>query len=80
KFTNLLPEAAPQWTVRRGAEQLRDHMIANGMTADVLEGPSLQRVKYLRSKIDNGAMTPDLRWMPADDPTGEADPQLDGVR
>ena len=62
KFTDRFPQAAPQWTVRRGAETLRDEMRANGLDADILEGSRLQRVKHLRRQIADGLIGEDLRW------------------
>ena len=61
KFENMFPEARPQWTVRTGAESLRDAMVANGLTLEQLEGDRFMRVRHLRRGMEDGTITEDLR-------------------
>ena len=62
KLCNRFPEAVPQWTVRRGAESLRDAMVANGLTIDDLEGARYMRLRHLQQSMDAGRLTSDLQW------------------
>lgn len=66
KLAAVLPNATPQWTVRRGAEELRDLFIAAGLTRDELEGGGLQRIVHVRNLIDSGRLDDGLRWTAAD--------------
>jgi nucleoside-diphosphate-sugar epimerase len=61
KYEALVPDAAAQWTVRRGAETLMEAMHAWNLDLSVLEGPHLQRVKQLLEGQAAGRVTPDLR-------------------
>ncbi len=61
KFESTFPDDRPRWTVRKGAESLRDAMVANGLTLDQLEGGRLMRVQTLRQGIASGAISEDLR-------------------
>ncbi|MEM9515294.1 MAG: SDR family oxidoreductase [Actinomycetota bacterium] len=62
KLANRFPAAQPQWTVRRGAESIRDAMLANGLTLDDLEGVRYMRLRQLQERIDDGSIAKDLRW------------------
>lgn len=66
KFEKLFPEDRPQWTVRAGAESLRDAMVANDLTLEQLEGGRFMRVHTLRQGIESGRISSDLRPNPAD--------------
>ncbi len=61
KFASLVPEAVPQWTVRRGAETLLEAMRSLDLGLEVLEGSHLQRVKHLLAGQAAGRVTEDLR-------------------
>lgn len=62
KIERLLPEFQPQWTVRRGAAQLRDAYRAVGLSeADVL-GPRFRRLDVLRELLASGQIDSTLRW------------------
>ena len=63
KFTDRFPEAAPQWTVRTGAESLLAAMRANGLTHDDLEGATYMRLRKLQELMGNQALAADLRWL-----------------
>jgi len=65
KLVERFPEAAPQWTVRRGVESLRSAMTANGLTLEELEGPRFMRLRTLQQLMESGAVEPGLRWTAA---------------
>ncbi len=62
KLMRTLPEYQPQWTVKRGMEQLRDAFAANGLTRDELLGDRYFRIKRLRSLQAQGLLDDALRW------------------
>jgi nucleoside-diphosphate-sugar epimerase len=70
KIMRTLPEYQPEWTVRRGMEQLRDAFKANGLTRDELLGDKYFRIKRIRSLQSEGLLDDSLRW------TSDASPVL----
>jgi len=62
KLMRTLPEYRPQWTVRRGMEQLRDAFEANGLTRDELLGDRYFRIKRIRALQSEGLLDASLRW------------------
>ena len=62
KLMQTLPEYRPQWTVRRGMEQLRDAFEANGLTRDELLGDKYFRIKRIRALQSEGLLDASLRW------------------
>jgi nucleoside-diphosphate-sugar epimerase len=62
KLVDVLPEAAPQWTVRQGVKELYDAYQAVGLTLDDLTGHRLQRIRHVRDLLERDALTSDLRW------------------
>jgi len=62
KLMRTLPEYQPQWTVRRGMEQLRDAFEANGLTRDELLGDKYFRIKRIRALQSEGLLDASLRW------------------
>jgi len=62
KICRTLPEFRPQWTVRRGIEQLfaayKDHML----TLQEFTGTRYVRIKHLSSLLENSRLDPNLRW------------------
>ncbi len=73
KFAALVPDAVPQWTVRRGAESLLEAMRSLELGLTVLEGSHLQRVKHLLAGQAAGRVSDDLRSL-------ESGLQLDSIR
>lgn len=65
KLMTTLPEYEPQWTVRRGMEQLRDAFRENGLTREELLGDKYFRIKRLRALQASGVLDDDLRWTTA---------------
>ncbi len=62
KLARVLPDARPQWTVRRGAEELRDAYARVGMTTEDFSGPRYLRIKRVQELQDGGRLDDDLRW------------------
>jgi nucleoside-diphosphate-sugar epimerase len=62
KIAKTLPEFEPQWTVRRGMEQLRDAFRANSLTREELAGDRYFRIKRIRALQSQGALDESLRW------------------
>ena len=61
-----LPEYQPQWTVRKGMEQLRDAFQEDGLTREELLGDRYFRIKRLRSLQAQGLLNDSLRWTATD--------------
>jgi nucleoside-diphosphate-sugar epimerase len=62
KLANTLPEFQPQWTVRRGMEELRDAFEAYGLTRDDLAGDRYFRIRRIRKLQSEGLVDGSLRW------------------
>lgn len=62
KLMRALPEYQPQWTVRRGMEQLRDSFEANGLTREELFGDRYFRIRRIRALQSEGLLDASLRW------------------
>ena len=64
KLARTLPEYRPQWTVRRGMEQLRDAFQRYGLTREELVGDRYFRIKRIRALQAEGVLDETLRWIP----------------
>jgi nucleoside-diphosphate-sugar epimerase len=62
KITSTLPSFKPQWTVKRGAEELYREMQAIGLSDGDYEGPKFKRIAHIKYLIDQGLLTKELRW------------------
>lgn len=62
KLAREVPGFKPQWTVRRGIEQLLADYQRIGLTLEQLEGNRFMRVKTISRKLDEHLLDPDLRW------------------
>ncbi|HJQ10471.1 MAG TPA: SDR family oxidoreductase [Gemmatimonadaceae bacterium] len=62
KIARTLPEFQPQWTVRRGMEQLRDAFAEHNLTREELLGDRYFRIKRLRALQAAGLLDDSLRW------------------
>jgi nucleoside-diphosphate-sugar epimerase len=60
-ITEVLPAFQPQWTVRRGVEELYAAYQAEALTLDDLTGPRFQRIKHILSLKDAGLIDDGLR-------------------
>lgn len=72
KLVDRFPEAAPQWTVRKGVAELYEAMRDAELTLDDLEGDRFMRVKHLRQLQVAGRMDHDLRHLAAPSSSGAA--------
>ena len=63
KIARTLPEYQPQWTVRRGMEQLRDAFQSYGLTREELQGDKYFRIKRIRALQSQGLLDGSLRWI-----------------
>lgn len=50
----------PQWTCRRGVEQLYDAFQSSGLTLDHFEGPRFKRIAHVKQRIEEGSIDKDL--------------------
>ncbi|MCD6288845.1 MAG: NAD-dependent epimerase/dehydratase family protein, partial [Candidatus Hydrogenedentes bacterium] len=62
KITRTLSEFRPQWTVRKGAEQLYEAYTRTGIKLDEFEGPRYKRVSHIKQLINDGLLDEQLRW------------------
>jgi nucleoside-diphosphate-sugar epimerase len=62
KIARVLPEFKPQWTVRRGAEELYEAYRRNGLTFDEFTGTRYLRINRVRELQEAGRLDDELRW------------------
>jgi len=62
KLERMLPAAKPQWTVRRGIEELRDAYAKYGLTFDQFTGSRFLRIKRVHQLQDAARLDDHLRW------------------
>ncbi len=62
KAENNLPGYDPQWTARKGAEELYNAYKDIGLVLDDFEGNRYKRIAHIKYLIANGQLAPDLRW------------------
>ena len=62
KIERLLPDFKPQWTARKGAEQLLAAYQIMGLQAEEFEGPNYRRIHHIKELMANGEVGMDLRW------------------
>ena len=62
KIHRVLPEFQPQWTVRRGVEELFDAYRQHGLTLQEFESSRYLRIKHVRELQKMGKLDTDLRW------------------
>jgi nucleoside-diphosphate-sugar epimerase len=67
KLARTLPEFRPQWTVRRGMEQLRDAFRGHRLTREEFTGDRYLRIKQILKLQGEGRLDAALRWTPARD-------------
>lgn len=61
-ISRVLRNFKPQWTARRGIEELYDAFSREGLKLDDFEGPRYKRIAHIRKLIDSGRLDPKLRW------------------
>ncbi|MBN1964166.1 MAG: SDR family oxidoreductase [Anaerolineae bacterium] len=62
KIREALPGFQPQWTARRGAQELYATFQATGLSEDEFEGPRYKRIAHVRRLIADGRLDETLRW------------------
>lgn len=62
KIGATLPGFQPQWTVRRGMEELYAAYRKHGLTAEEWLGPKYLRIKQIQRLIGDGRLDEALRW------------------
>jgi hypothetical protein len=62
KIARVLKDFKPQWTARRGIEQLYEAYKNTGLTLEEFEGPKYKRIAHVKKLVDDGSLDHDLRW------------------
>ncbi|MFC1889611.1 NAD-dependent epimerase/dehydratase family protein [Thermodesulfobacteriota bacterium] len=62
KLPQRVPEFKPQWTVRKGAEELYAAFQKEGLTLEDFEGNRYKRVAHIKHLISSGRLDETLRW------------------
>ncbi|CUS03384.2 putative nucleoside-diphosphate sugar epimerase [Candidatus Promineifilum breve] len=65
KIARVLPEYKPQWTARRGAQQLYEAYQKVGLQLDDFEGPRYRRIDHIKMLMADGRLDDRLRWRTA---------------
>jgi len=66
KVRRALPNFQPQWTARKGAQELYDACRANGLTASELQGGQYFRIHQIKRLLDAAKLDRSLRWKSAE--------------
>jgi len=70
KLAETLPGFEPQWTVRRGVEELRDAFARAGLTREQFLGDRYFRIRQIQMLQQAGRLDEALRWTQAATPAG----------
>ena len=62
KIASVLTEFKPQWTVRKGAQELYDAYQKVGLQNEEFEGSRYRRIHHIKYLISSGRLGKDLRW------------------
>ena len=62
KIARMLPDFQPQWTVRRGVQELHQAYTRNGLTFDEFMGNRYLRINRVRELQEAGQLDGELRW------------------
>ena len=62
KIARILKDFKPQWTARRGIEQLFNAYKETGLTLEEFEGPKYKRIAHVKKLVDDGRLDKNLRW------------------
>jgi hypothetical protein len=57
-----LPEFQPQWSAKRGAEQLYAAYLKTGLCLEDFEGPKYKRIAHIQQLLEQGSLDSSLRW------------------
>lgn len=62
KIHRVLPDFSPQWSARRGAEELYAAYRSVGLVLEDCEGPRFKRIDHLKHLLATGQVDGALRW------------------
>lgn len=62
KISAALPNFEPQWTARKGVQEVYDALRFAGLTPELFEGPRYRRIDHIKRLLANGTLGPDLRF------------------
>ena len=62
KLAKTLPAYQPQWTVRRGVEELLAAYQQIGLKLEEFEGPRYRRISQIKALIDSGRLDENFYW------------------
>lgn len=62
KIARVLHEFKPQWTARRGVEELYESYRRVGLTLEEFEGERFKRIAHVKKLVDEGRLDAALRW------------------
>ena len=62
KILRVVPGFRPQWTARKGAQELYDAYRAAGLTAEDLKRGRYARISHIQRLLDSGRLDQSLRW------------------
>jgi nucleoside-diphosphate-sugar epimerase len=62
KIARVLHEFKPQWTARRGVEELYETFRRVGLTLEEFEGERYKRIAHVKKLVDEGRLDGELRW------------------
>ncbi len=65
KVLRVLPGFQPEWTARKGAQELYDAYRASGLTAEDLRTGHYFRINHIRRLLEAGRLDLSLRWTSA---------------
>jgi nucleoside-diphosphate-sugar epimerase len=62
KLAKTLPSYQPQWTVRKGAEELYAAYQQVGLKLEEFEGPRYRRISQIKDLLTSGRLDENFRW------------------
>ena len=62
KIRRMLPGFQPQWTARRGAQELYDAYRQSDITLEEFEGPKYNRIDHIKQLMASDLLDANLRW------------------
>ena len=62
KIIRMLPGFRPQWTARKGAQELYNAYSAAGLTAEDVARGRYARISHIQRLLDSGSLDHSLRW------------------
>ncbi len=62
KLAKTLPAYQPQWTVRRGAQELYEAYQQVGLKLEEFEGPRYRRISQIKELLSSGRLDENFRW------------------